>query len=334
MNIKEGFSMKVAIVSSSIDSVGGVQVFTRDLSNLLADKGHGVSVFGVESLPIVPEKEDFEKEVGRYFNSVNEKEKYDVAICNGEFGCFVKHPKAINVFHGNYYGYAKFLENLVEKDLTLSRLRRAEMQRKSAEGKYVVTVSDFSRDLLEEFGIAVDRVIRNSVDDSIFHFKDREISDQAIASSRGRYYEKGFDILEDLVDRGISLKLFSDREIESALVANRGLVDNRDLAEEYRSAKALVFPSRFEGGSLVTLEAMACGCPIVTSPVGYAPEIEKKIPEFVVSDMNSAEEYKEKYGIVSGNRKDFSVKALNYVRENHSFARFKSEWISAVENLY
>lgn len=45
------------------------------------------------------------------------------------------------------------------------------------------------------------------------------------------------------------------------------------LAEAYRGAVALVFPSLYEGFGLPPLEAMACGLPVLTSNVCSLPEV-------------------------------------------------------------
>lgn len=50
-------------------------------------------------------------------------------------------------------------------------------------------------------------------------------------------------------------------------------VPTEDLAPLYSQAQALVFASLYEGFGLPILEAMACGCPVITSRVTSIPEV-------------------------------------------------------------
>jgi glycosyltransferase involved in cell wall biosynthesis len=52
-----------------------------------------------------------------------------------------------------------------------------------------------------------------------------------------------------------------------------GYLDDARLQELYRSARALVYPSLYEGFGLPVLEAMTFGCPVVTSPLSSLPEV-------------------------------------------------------------
>jgi alpha-1,3-rhamnosyl/mannosyltransferase len=52
-----------------------------------------------------------------------------------------------------------------------------------------------------------------------------------------------------------------------------GRVSDADLVGLYRGADAFVFPSRHEGFGFPPLEALACGCPVVSSDRGSLPEV-------------------------------------------------------------
>jgi glycosyltransferase involved in cell wall biosynthesis len=52
-----------------------------------------------------------------------------------------------------------------------------------------------------------------------------------------------------------------------------GYVPDEDLIAIYSMASLLLAPSLYEGFGLCLLEAMACGCPVVTSRAGSCPEV-------------------------------------------------------------
>jgi len=52
-----------------------------------------------------------------------------------------------------------------------------------------------------------------------------------------------------------------------------GFIPNQDLPFFYNLADLFVFPSLYEGFGIPILEAMACGCPVITSNISSMPEV-------------------------------------------------------------
>ncbi|MDQ6632719.1 MAG: glycosyltransferase family 4 protein [Verrucomicrobiota bacterium] len=52
-----------------------------------------------------------------------------------------------------------------------------------------------------------------------------------------------------------------------------GFVSNDDLPMLYRAADIFIYPSLYEGFGMPPLEAMACGCPVISSPRGSLGEV-------------------------------------------------------------
>ena len=72
--------------------------------------------------------------------------------------------------------------------------------------------------------------------------------------------------------RQSTLKVITDLGLHED-VSFTGFVSDEELALYYSNAGCLLFPSLYEGFGLPPLEAMACGCPVVTSNTSSLPEV-------------------------------------------------------------
>jgi len=68
-------------------------------------------------------------------------------------------------------------------------------------------------------------------------------------------------------------ELSDNKRAHQLELQNVGYLDAKDLAVLFRHAHAFVMPSLYEGFGLPLLEAMSCGCPVITSNKGSLPEI-------------------------------------------------------------
>ncbi|MDP2860661.1 MAG: glycosyltransferase family 1 protein, partial [bacterium] len=61
--------------------------------------------------------------------------------------------------------------------------------------------------------------------------------------------------------------------LKAQKIKTLGFVEKEELAALYAGAECFVYPSLYEGFGLPVLEAMTCGCPVVTSNAGSLSEV-------------------------------------------------------------
>lgn len=149
---------------------------------------------------------------------------------------------------------------------------------------HIVTDSEFSRNrIMENLQLAAGKIstiligTRNiGVDPSVLR------ENFLIYPARGwphKNHENLFEAMRQAVGSGSKLKLYLTGEppkIPSDLndsVIDLGRVKQSDLDHLYRTARALIFPSLYEGFGLPPIEAMSAGCPVFVSNSGSLPEV-------------------------------------------------------------
>ncbi|MER3570476.1 MAG: glycosyltransferase family 1 protein, partial [Patescibacteria group bacterium] len=62
-------------------------------------------------------------------------------------------------------------------------------------------------------------------------------------------------------------------ETPSSGVKYLGYLPDEEIIKLYKSVDVFLYPSLYEGFGLPVIEAMACGCPVITSNTSSLPEI-------------------------------------------------------------
>lgn len=112
-----------------------------------------------------------------------------------------------------------------------------------------------------------------------------------------------------------------------------GFIPTDDLVMIYNLATVFVMPSLYEGFGLPILEAMSCGCPVVTSKGGSIPEIAGNAAFFVDAyNVESIAEGIKKVFINEDIRKELSRKGLESVKR-FSWKKTASETLEAYRQV-
>ena len=95
-----------------------------------------------------------------------------------------------------------------------------------------------------------------------------------------------------------------------------GFVPNRDLVAIYNLATLYVQPSFYEGFGLPVLEAMSCGCPVLSSNQASLPEVGERAVEYF--NPYKKKELVEKLFFLLSNKeklKELSIKGLKQAKK-------------------
>lgn len=115
-------------------------------------------------------------------------------------------------------------------------------------------------------------------------------------------------------------------------IVRAGYVDDSDLPVLYSNAEWFVYTSQYEGFGLPPLEAMQCGCPVITSNNSSLPEVVGDAG--IMIDWDDEEQHiqsYEKFYFNESLRKEYGQKGLKRAK-NFSWEKTVNQIISVMEN--
>jgi len=214
--------------------------------------------------------------------------------------------------------YEKLTKAFIERLVLTRELVKWRINQKYVEA--VITVSKFAKkEIAEKISIDENKIvpIYHGVDNKVFNLKIIKKRKYFLHVSSYQPIKNVKRIIEaysnlNLMNKPI-LKLILpgyNKEVKiKGIEIIRNKLSQKDLNDLYNEAIAFVFPSIRESFGMPILEAMACGCPVITSNVSACPEVAgdaallvnpysveeiKEAMERIIEDKNLREELSEK----------------------------------------
>ena len=137
-----------------------------------------------------------------------------------------------------------------EKEKTQKALEKYNLP---TDKKYIFSLCTLEprKNLIRAIRTFIEFIKKNKIDDLVFILG-------------GGHWAEFIGTLEKEID---GLAQYKDKIIKA------GYIDDEDLAPLYSGAEWFVYTSQYEGFGLPPLEAMACGCPVITSNNSSLPEV-------------------------------------------------------------
>ena len=113
---------------------------------------------------------------------------------------------------------------------------------------------------------------------------------------------------------------------EADHIIRLGYITDSELRALYENALCLIFPSLYEGFGLPPLEAMSCGCPVLSSNKASLPEIYRDA--VIYFDPTSIEEM---HRVIKEFMENFDLQ--NYYRRKGLLLVTQYTWRNAAKSL-
>jgi glycosyltransferase involved in cell wall biosynthesis len=341
-----------AIVMSPVPegNAGGVERFSRLLSDALRERGWRVSIVGPTSAPgrwtyrLGGSALHWSLSTGRAVAAAGSRP--DLIVGNGFLGLGAPRAAArVQVFHGTSIGEAFAARaGLKRRDFARRLLGYWPLEALMCRAGELVVVSDSAAEETRRYyRRAPGAVIPNGVDTDVFKPGERAAARRRLAlDDSARYalfvgrpeYRKGADLLLDGA-RAAGWELLHAGAPALHGARPLGVLEPERLADAYRAADCLLFPTRYEACSYVLLEALACATPAITTRVGWTRTLLGELPAYealcvapTVEDVAARLRWLE-----HADTGPLMAAVQEFVAERNDLSRWRSDWLALIDRV-
>ena len=333
----------IAIISPNpASNTGGVERMCVLLGRVLENQGWRVSIVGPKG---PPKRWQFQLGLGylalsRSATKAARALNPDLIISNGYLGVGIsRRTPRVHIYHGTMVGDTRAEGSALPIREHLRRTVAAGVPEAFAAygGTKLVCVSDAAAtEAHRYYRVRADKIIPNGIDTKTFAPRERPCARRRLSlSENGRYalfvgrleHRKGGDLLMQATQAaGFELMIAGVNSTSGA--RHLGMLDPDALADAYAAADCVVLPSRYEACSLVVLEALACGRPLLTTRVGWMRTFLQALPEYdalcvkpTIEDISTR-----LLALADINTKSLTADARAFVLKHNSLERYSEHW--------
>jgi glycosyltransferase involved in cell wall biosynthesis len=341
--------MQICFYRHSLLNRGGDKMVV-EYANYLQSRGHSVAIMANHVLTLFKPQAEIlriskgHSKVNTIVRTLFKKWDYDIIIADiivMTFLLSIRNKKRVLYFAQDYN------ETYYKNPLMKLFVRAVYFYCLTIRKIPVIAVSeDLGKLLGRRFNASV-TVVENGVDDKIFFpDADRELmgvkgNRKAVLVFSQSDYRKGFDVavlvlskFKKEIDNG-SLAVWAVGEKITVPFNMKyfGYVSPETLRKILSCADVLLYPSRHEGMGLFVLEAMACGCPVVTTDAVRFVRNNKDALQCRIDDINSLSKQVEILLSSDSSRNAIRSEAFRSVRK-YDIRLARSKFESALIQFY